>query len=62
MAVCGEVDVMLVYPVEAVEYEIGVRLDAHDVVECLLVEVLDDEQKLIAYRHFFAQFCQIYAD
>ncbi len=57
----GEVDVMLVYPVEAVEYEICVGLDAHHVVECLLVQVLDDQQELVAYCDLFAKFCQIYA-
>jgi hypothetical protein len=54
VAVRGEVDVMLVYPVEAVEYEICVGLDAHHVVECLLVEVLDDQQELVAYCDLFA--------
>lgn len=57
VAVRGEVDVMLVYPVEAVEYEICVGLDAHHVVECLLVEVLDDQQKFIAYCDLFAKLC-----
>ena len=57
-----EVDIMLMHPMKAVEDEVSIRLDAHHIVQRLLVEILDHKQKLVPNGDPLAQFRQIYAD
>lgn len=56
LAVCGQIDVVLVYSCEIIKDEICVGLDSKDIVDGLLVDVLYYYQEFIPKNDFLAAF------